>query len=317
MNKISNSDMKMLIAVCIASYKRPEGLQRLLDGINQLTVSRSAINLEVIVVDNDANGSAYVVCEKATPTFKWSLKYYIEPRRGITYVRNKAIASVSEDAEFVAFIDDDEVPDPLWLEELLSVQETYHADVVSGPVLPLFAEQVPTWVVKGKFFEWGRYPTGYPIKVAFTNNVIVRFKILKSFERVFDDRFALTGGEDSHFFMRLHHLGYKMVWADQAIVYEWIHSARANMKWILLRGYRTWGTHSLCEREFEPSIKVQAIRAAKGSALIFLGILLLFPSFTLKKHIFVKALLQIYRGCGTFSGLLGKHYQEYKNIEQV
>ncbi|MBO3459838.1 MAG: glycosyltransferase [Aetokthonos hydrillicola CCALA 1050] len=305
----------MLVAICIASYKRPEGLQRLLKGINHLNVSTSTINIEVVVVDNDANASAKEVCEKITPNFKWSLRYYIEPQRGISYVRNKAIANVSDDAEFVAFIDDDEVPEPSWLSELLSVQRIYNADVVTGPVLPHFTKEAPAWVVRGKFFESGRYPTGCLLKVAFTNNVIVRSEIFKKFEQVFDHRFAITGGEDCHFFMRLYHMGYKMVWADNAIVYEWISDSRTNMKWILLRGYRTWGTHSLCEREFEPLIKVQAIRVAKGSALILIGVLLLVPSFTFQKHIFVKALLRIYRGCGTFSGLLGSPYQEYKHLE--
>lgn len=307
----------MLITVCIASYKRHEGLKRLLDGINQLTFSHGKPYLEVIVVDNDAKGSASKVCANISPDFKWSLKYNIEPQRGISYVRNKAIACVTKDTEFVAFIDDDEVPDPFWLDQLLSVQQSYNVDVVSGPVLPYFVDEVPVWVVKGKFFEWGRYPTGHPLKVAFMNNVIVRSEIFTKVDQAFDDRFALTGGEDSHFFMRVYRMGYKMVWADEALVYEWIPKSRTNMKWILLRGYRTWSTHSLCEREFEPSIKVQAIRMTKGIGLIFFGLFFLIQSLTLQQHIFVKALLNIYRGFGTLSGLRGKHYEEYKNIDKV
>jgi succinoglycan biosynthesis protein ExoM len=305
----------MLISICIATYKRPEGLQRLLEGINQLSFIKSETpSLEVIVVDNDINGLASKICETISLDFKWLLKYCIELQRGVSYVRNKAIACVSKDAEFVAFIDDDEVPDPSWLDNLLSVQQTYNADVVSGPVLPHFVEEVPDWVVKGKFFECPRYSTGDRLHVAFTNNVIVRSEILRKFKRPFDERFALTGGEDSHLFMRIYYIGYKMVWADDAIVYEWIPKSRTNMKWIWLRGYRSWSTHSLCEREFQPSIKVQALRMAKGSGLILFGLFLLAQSLTLRQHIFVKALLQIYRGFGTFSGLLGKHYEEYKNI---
>jgi glycosyltransferase involved in cell wall biosynthesis len=310
-------EAKMLVAICIASYKRPEGLQRLLEGINHLTISSSELNLEVIVVDNDANASARKVCEKITPNFKWSLRYYVEVKRGISYVRNKAIDCVSEDAEFIAFIDDDEVPQPSWLEELLSAQKIYNADVVAGPVVPYFAQEVPQWIVKGRFFEYPRYPTGHILKVAFTGNVIVRSSIFKNFKQAFDDRFAITGGEDSHLFMRLYRMGYKMVWADNAIAYEWVPNTRTNMRWILLRGYRTWSTHSLCEKELEPSVKVQAIRMLKGSALIFIGVLLLVPSLAFDRSILVKALLRIYRGMGTLSGLAGRHYQEYKHIDNV
>lgn len=310
--------VKMLVSVCIATYQRPEGLKRLLDGLNELTFNKCETpTIEVIVVDNDVHGSAASVWETARTGFKWVLKYNVEPQRGISYVRNKAVFCVNENASFIAFIDDDEVPAPSWLDELLYVQKTYNADVVSGPIVSRFLEKdVPNWVIKGKFFEWRRYPTGHPLQVAFTNNVIVRLEIFQKIG-AFDDRFALTGGEDSHFFMRVYRRGYKMVWADEAIVYEWVPKSRTNIKWILLRGYRTWSTHSLCEREFEPSIKVQAIRMVKGSGLVLFGLFLLLPSLSLKRHIFVKALLHIFRGFGTFSGLVGKHYEEYRQISQV
>jgi succinoglycan biosynthesis protein ExoM len=306
----------MLVAICVASYQRHEGLQRLFDGLNELTFSKCETpELEVIVVDNDSAGSASAVCENIKSKFKWSLKYCIEEQRGISYARNRAIACSSKDADFLAFIDDDEVPIPTWLDELLSVQKNYDADVVSGPILPFFIkEDVPNWVVEGKFFEPRCHSTGDLLKVAFTNNVIVRAEIFRNTEKVFDERFAITGGEDSHCFMRLYHMGYKMVWADDAIVHEWIPENRTNIQWILRRGYRSWSTHSFCEKEFEPSIKVQAIRMAKGSGLIIYGLLLLLPSIILKRHIFIKALLNICRGAGTFSGLAGKQYEEYKTI---
>jgi len=309
----------MLISVCVATYQRPEGLKRLLDGLNKLTFSKCETpNLEVIVVDNNSTGSASSAYYEKVNDFKWSLKYCIEPIRGISYARNRAIASVSKEANFVAFIDDDEVPEPSWLDELLFVQQKYNADVVTGPVLPHFVdEDVPDWVVKGKFFEPNRYPTGSLRHVAFTNNVLVRFEVLSKIEKIFDERFALTGGEDSHLFMRLYHMGYKIVWADDAFVHEWIPKYRTNIKWVLLRGYRTWSTHSFCEKEFEPSMQVQTVRMAKGSGLILYGIFLLLLSIIWSRHMFIKALLHICRGAGTFSGLLGRQYQEYKTVDSV
>jgi glycosyltransferase involved in cell wall biosynthesis len=304
----------MLISVCVATYQRPEGLKRLLHGLNQLTFSKCETpKLEVIVVDNDSAGSASAVCSSQVDGFKGSLKYCIEPTRGISYSRNKGIASVSKDADFVAFIDDDEVPDPSWLDELLFVQQKYNADVVTGPVLPHFVESdVSDWVVKGKFFEPKRLPTGHPLKVAFTNNALIRSQVLKQIDKMFDERFALTGGEDSHFFMRLYQAGYKIVWADTALVSEWIPESRTNLKWVLRRGYRCWSTQSLCERELYPSIMVLAIRACKGIGLISQGLCLILPSLLLGQHAIVRALLYISRGTGTLAGLAGIRYQEYK-----
>lgn len=308
----------MLVAVCALTYERPQALQRLLERLNQLTFSKNEIPLlEVIVVDNDNLGSARAVCDRLDSDFKWALKYSIEPLRGISYARNHAIACVSKNADFIAFIDDDEVPESSWLDELLSVQSEYDADVVTGPVLPYFEEpDVANWVIDGKFFDSPSYPTGHLPKVAFTNNVLVRGEIFRRFLRPFDERFALTGGEDSHFFMRLYRQGCLIVWANEAKVWEGIPKNRTTIKWILLRGYRCWGTHSRCERELSPSLKVQAIRVIKGCGLIVLGLLLLLPALLGKRHLLVKALLRIFRGAGTFSGLVGWQYQEYRHIHR-
>jgi succinoglycan biosynthesis protein ExoM len=306
----------MLISICVATYQRPEGLKRLMGGIDRLIFDRiKDPQIEVIVVDNDPTRSAENFCDQLKLNFKWKLKYLSEPEQGISYVRNKAVSEVSINADFVAFIDDDEVPEPAWLEELLTVQQTYHADVVAGPSLPFFpAQDVPQWVIKGKFFEPQRYPTGHLLKFTGTNNVLIRAQILSTMDKIFDERFALTGGEDTHFFMRVYRAGYKLVWADLAIVHEWIPQSRTNAKWILQRGYRCHSTYGLCEKELEPLTKVLFRRTFTGSGRIAIGMISLLPSILLSRHLFIKALLQICRGAGMLSGLVGRSYEEYQSI---
>ena len=302
----------MLVSICIITYQRPEGLKQLIASLDRLEFKQIELpEIEVIVIDNDVTVAVCDFCEQIE-SFKWSLICEIEPQRGISYARNHAFSCASKQADFIVTIDDDEVADPQWLEQLLMVQQKYDADVVAGPVFTRFLDKdVPNWVQQGQFFDLTRYPTGHLIQVAFTNNSLVRGEILRKLGKPFDERFALTGGEDSHLFMRLYQAGAKMVWADEAIVYESIPQTRTTKKYILERGYRSWCTHSLLERELYPSVKIQAIRTIKGMGLIVIGLVQLIPSLFQGQHVFVLALRSIYRGCGTIAGLIGRHETQY------
>jgi succinoglycan biosynthesis protein ExoM len=298
----------MLVSICIITYQRPEGLQQLLDRIECLEFKTiDPPTIEVVVVDNDLNGSACEFCDRLQPNYKWPLRCELESRKGVSYARNHVIAATSQAAEFIVMIDDDEFPAAQWLEQLLLAQQKYQADIVTGPVLPVFADKnIPNWLKEGDFCQLKRYETGHRMPVAYTNNVLVRSEIFQKIGQPFDERFALTGGEDSDLFMRLYQAGYQIVWADEAIVYESIPKSRTTIRYILERSYRSWSIQSLLERKFDPSLKTQSIRMLKGIILILTGILLLIPSLFQGKLALVKALRYVWRGCGTIAGLSGR-----------
>jgi GT2 family glycosyltransferase len=306
----------MRVAVCVITYRRPEGLRRLLEGLAGLTFGKTGSpDLRIVIVDNDAAGSARALCESLVPDFPWPLTYHVEPRRGIPFARNASVAAAG-DADFLVFVDDDEVPEPGWLEELLRVQRATGADVVAGPALPYFDEAVPDWVVKGKFFERVRFATGTPVASAFvaTNNVLVRREALEALDGPFDERYAMSGGSDTNLSMRLHRAGSRAVWADEARVHDRVPASRARGAWILQRAFRFGNTLALCERDLDPSVKARAVRLAKAGRHIAQGFLLLLPSIVFGRRMLVGALRGVCRGAGMLAGIAGFRYQEYRKI---
>jgi glycosyltransferase involved in cell wall biosynthesis len=278
----------VLVSICVSTYKRPAGLSRLLEGLDRLSFrTLETPRIEVVVVDNEAAGAAAAVCARLEAGFRWTLRCADEPRRGITYARNRGLELAHPKGDFIAFIDDDEVPDTRWLEELLLARDRHEADIVSGPVAPRFESPPPDWVTRGGFFEARQAPEGQPLGVAFTNNVLLRSAVPREMDRAFDHRFALTGGEET------------------------IPASRTTAAWLLRRGYREWGSHSLSESALYPSLAVRGLRVLKATALVTLGAASLPLGAVLGRHRLVKSALLVSRGLGSFAGLAGRQYAEY------
>jgi succinoglycan biosynthesis protein ExoM len=303
----------MRVSVCVVTYRRPQGLARLLMGLDGATFEQHPPDeLEVVVVDNDAERSAEALCGEVAGRFRWRLEYTVEVRRGIAHARNCAIQRASPLADFIAFVDDDEVPDPLWLDELLRAQATCRADVVFGPVLPYFEADVPTWVREGGFFERRRYPTGHRLEYGGIGNSLISASLLREGGFRFDERLGLTGGEDTLMFRRMSRSGYTMVWADRAIVHEWIPASRTTARWVLQRAYRLGTTWSFCERDLDPSLSHVLARTVRGLGRVALGASLLLPRTLRGRQAVLKSAREICFGLGSLAGIGGLRYEEYR-----
>jgi succinoglycan biosynthesis protein ExoM len=306
------------VAICIATFRRPLGLTRLVQGIDALALPDAAagdgITLEVVVVDNDPQGGAAPVCGALEPGCRWPLHYLHEPRRGIAQARNRAVDAVGGRVDFLAFIDDDEVPDANWLTELLRVQREYEADVVAGPVVPVFEDEAARWILDGRFFDRPRHETGQALRLASTGNALIRSSLLSDPAMRFDERLGLTGGEDAHFFARVHSSGHRMIWADDAVVRESIPATRARARWLLQRAYRSGNSWSLCEYDLYPTLATRATRIAKGIGRVGQGTLSLPLTLVSGRRGLVKALQNVFLGAGAVTGALGVRYEEYRKV---
>lgn len=222
----------MTVSVCIATFKRPDRLGLLLDDLRRQT----RLPEQVVIVDNDSWGSARAVvqCYRASsPPF--AVDYEVQPERSIARTRNRTVALASGD--WIAFIDDDERAPQEWLTQLIDAATIYAADGVLGPVEPQVPEAAPTWIRRGRFYDFPRLPTGavVPLNRMRFGNVLLRRAYLRTVPGPFDCRYGLATGEDGDLLVRLVRKGARIIWCDGAGVSEPIESQRLSLRWLMKR----------------------------------------------------------------------------------
>ncbi len=227
------------VSVCVCTFKRPLLLLQLLKSL--AAQSFSTTRFEVIVVDNDQAASARPVIMQAAVNYPELVVHYeLEPEQGISFARNRTVTLAQ--GTLLAFIDDDEWAAPHWLSDLVGRLKSRKVDAVLGPVIPHFPSGTRSWVIKCRFFERPRFETGTVIGSRYcrTGNALIKAARLKArWPAAFDNRFALTGGEDYDFFKWLERQGGQFVWCDTALVYETVTLPRQRLDYIFERCLRT------------------------------------------------------------------------------
>jgi succinoglycan biosynthesis protein ExoM len=230
------------IAVCICTYKRPELLRRLLDGLNTQDTDR-LFTFTIVVIDNDKERSAEAVVEQFRRESPIAVTYDVEFRQNIALARNKAVERALGD--YIAFIDDDEFPTKQWLLTLYKTCRERQVDGVLGPVKPHFDVAPPKWVVTGGFYDRPSYPTGLVIdrKKGRTGNVLLKRELFADDAAPFRPEFRT--GEDQDFFGRMIAKGHVFIWCHEAMAYEVVPPVRWTRGFMLKRALLRGATSTL------------------------------------------------------------------------
>lgn len=247
-------DAAPAVAICICTCRRPEGLGRALGHIAKLTYPGPVC---VIVVENHAGGEGNAVCDGLAGRYPHPLHCLVEPRPGISFARNTAMrAALSEPVDFVAMIDDDEWPEPDWLEHMLAVQAASGAAIVCGPVEPVFETPPPDWIVKAGHFQSSGESYG-------TSNVLFSVAPLRQWSGDwFEPRFALIGGEDKELIDGLIARGHRFAAAGAgAAIHEWVPPERATLRYIMARGVRDGNRDMFLRPQRDPGLRGVFARA--------------------------------------------------------
>ena len=134
--------MKKISAV-ICTYNRYDVLDKAIKSLEAQTLDVS--DFEILIIDNSPDFNISQKVKEAYSDIE-NLKYIIEKTPGLSNARN--VATELADSEFVAFLDDDAIAIPQWLEKILEAIEEFgdDVDVVGGRIDPIWEVPRPKWL---------------------------------------------------------------------------------------------------------------------------------------------------------------------------
>lgn len=316
----TSADINSRVAVCICTHNRSQLLQRLLASMADIDLAGyQSSKLDIVVVDNSCDQETAAICNQAAQRLPMPVHYIEEPQAGITYARNAAVKeALSHGADFVAFIDDDDLPRPNWLVTLLDRQAVTHADLVFGTWI--LDASMPQWARESGIFrspvkfKGGSKPSRYSLPhCASTCNVLAGRDILLQVGAdgpIFCHAFRFSGGEDKDFFIRAERVGAKLASADGSVIQRNHESERYTLRGLLSRGFKNGCSNIYMARAHGSWRRIAKLLAK--SLLKLLMSLILLPFSVFSKSNFMHNLYRIARSCGTvYAATTGRSINYY------
>lgn len=133
----------MEITVILCTYNRCQSLANALESLAASQVPESA-SWEVLVVDNNSRDRTRAVVEDYCHQYPGRFRYLFEPKPGKSHALNSGIQA--NEAEILAFVDDDVTVEPTWLRNLTAPFDRGKCVGVGGRVLPEQNFLPPRWM---------------------------------------------------------------------------------------------------------------------------------------------------------------------------
>mgnify|MGYP002777806775 CR=1 FL=1 len=236
---------KIIVAVC--TYRRNDPLRTLLSAlVDVAAAARERAQVGVVVVDDNPDQRARAVVSDFDQAFALGIRYRTSGKGNISLARNIAVDTASQDADWVAMVDDDCEPEPTWLCAYLDVLQATGADCATGPMNLRVPEGSPKWLQEQPFFDDVRFDfeDGAPMNVAATNNSIIKAAFLRDHPDLrFLPELGKLGGEDMVFYRSARAAGLQIRFAKNAGVWGNEPPDRATFKHQVK--YRFWLGNSM------------------------------------------------------------------------
>ncbi|MFO1153006.1 MAG: glycosyltransferase [Rhodospirillales bacterium] len=261
-----------LVSVLVPTFRRPQLLPKALASLLTQTDLPPAA-LEIVVIDNCPNASARPIVAPiaAQAAADRPLRYFNDPRPGISHPRNTGLAAAR--GRFVLFLDDDQQATPGLVHAYLEAYRATAAQALFGPVEAELEPLPDMGPAAGKnegadadiaaYFS-RRYAVADRAEITDdiarlgTNNAFFERGACFPDPDPFDPALGTIGGEDTLIFRTLAARGIRFAWVADALASEFVPAARQTFRYVRMRRFRSGQIRVLTCLRLKPARPVQA-----------------------------------------------------------
>jgi glucosyl-dolichyl phosphate glucuronosyltransferase len=228
----------MNITVVLCTYNRCETLAKALRSVAMSKVPES-LGWEVLVVDNNSDDQTWNVVDEYCTEFPGRFRYLFESQPGKSHALNSGIEAAR--GQLLAFMDDDVIVEPMWLQNLTARMHDGKWAGCGGPILPQWTCSPPSWLPRVlaplAVFYIG-FQAGPLTESPFGTNMAYRREMFEKYGGFRTDLGPRPGGdiqhsEDAEFGNRLLAAGEHLWYEPSAIVYHPVARDRLEKEYFL------------------------------------------------------------------------------------
>ena len=235
----------MKITVILCTYNRCGQLAKALESAVNLRLPES-IKWEILVVDNNSRDQTREVADHFLRLWPDRIRYLFEPHQGKSHALNAGIREASGDV--LAFMDDDVVVEPDWLQNLTSCLQSNEWAGAGGRIRPAREFSPPLWLSsESKYalaplaiFDLGDKACELR-EPPFGTNMAFHKRMFENYGAFRTDLGPCPGSElrneDTEFGQRLLSKGERLRYEPFAIVYHAVPEERLQQKYFLAWWY--------------------------------------------------------------------------------
>lgn len=276
------------VDILLCTFRRPSVADTLRSLAGQKGLGDTS--LRVIIADNDSTPSAQGLVSALKAEIPFDVLYLHAPERNISIARNACLDAA--EADWIAFIDDDETAPEDWIATLLQEAGQAGMDAMIAPALAQYEAGAPAWMAEGNYHSNLPVRRNGEVTTGHTCNALLRWAGTPWSVVRFDLSRGRSGGEDTAFFFEVRAKGARLGATDKAAVTEPVDPKRLRMGWILRRKFRAGQSYASSARS-AAARGILALSATAKAAVSALAVLCTFWSPGRRNFWFLRAALHL------------------------